>query len=627
MEENWHLESVEIRGGFLHELDLKLSPGLTCIIGPRGSGKSTLAEAIRYGIGGIANASKPRTDIYKANLGKSVVTLTAKMVDDGQTYSIRREGRESAILTTSDGRAISSVDLDRGTFLPLDGYSSFEIEEIAEERLGGKRRSLFDELRPEAMQASADRLSEARRALEANADQVRAARRLIQSTNEQIQALAGAPDRLALLTPSSDANLDTSVLEKAARQDQLNKRETDGVSRLLIALRDLSADTQELSRKFTERLGQKLTDETTANTEVTTNIDRRITELLDSATVSLSHVLQSVSSTQSELEQPMQQLAEAHLQHDAYYAELRQKNQAAGQLVRERAEAEEGVRRLSQLRNELAAAQSTESAALDNRKALRGQYVQLRDAISDLREQTAKGLVAEAGDNVLIKVRRNADKLEYQQEISQRLHGASVRNHDSIVEAITHLRPDELAQLLTLRDHSEFESVCQLGGERSLRVFEALRTSIDPLKLEVLQLDDSILIELNVGSNDQAVFKDASELSRGQKCTALLPLLLARRRAPLIIDQPEDNLDNHFIFRTVVGSVQRIKKQRQMVFITHNANIPVLGDADLIIVMGSDGKSGYIEKQGTVDECRSEIINLLEGGREAFDKRRERYDR
>jgi hypothetical protein len=62
-----------------------------------------------------------------------------------------------------------------------------------------------------------------------------------------------------------------------------------------------------------------------------------------------------------------------------------------------------------------------------------------------------------------------------------------------------------------------------------------------------------------------------------------------------------------------------------MIFITHNANIPVLAEADLVIVMNSDGKVGFIEKSGSVDECRKEIIDLLEGGQEAFDLRSKRY--
>jgi len=163
------------------------------------------------------------------------------------------------------------------------------------------------------------------------------------------------------------------------------------------------------------------------------------------------------------------------------------------------------------------------------------------------------------------------------------------------------------------------------GLERSRRILEALKQSVDPFALEITPIDDRIKIELNVSPSGQPTFKDASELSRGQKCTALLPLLLARRDSPLIIDQPEDNLDNHFIYETVVNSIRRMKPRRQMIFITHNANIPVLGEADLVIVLDSDGKVGFIRKAGDVDSCRDEIVDLLEGGREAFELRRKRY--
>ena len=102
---------------------------------------------------------------------------------------------------------------------------------------------------------------------------------------------------------------------------------------------------------------------------------------------------------------------------------------------------------------------------------------------------------------------------------------------------------------------------------------------------------------------------------------------MARRDCPLVVDQPEDNLDNHFIYETVVKAVRRMKERRQMILVTHNANIPVLGEADLVIVMNSDGRTGHVEKSGTVDNCRREIIDLLEGGPEAFKRRSERYGR
>jgi ABC-type bacteriocin/lantibiotic exporter with double-glycine peptidase domain len=99
-----------------------------------------------------------------------------------------------------------------------------------------------------------------------------------------------------------------------------------------------------------------------------------------------------------------------------------------------------------------------------------------------------------------------------------------------------------------------------------------------------------VSIEVNVGTATEPNFKDAADLSSGQKCTALLPLLMARRDTPLIIDQPEDNLDNHFIYESVVEAIRRIKARRQMIFVTHNANIPVLGEAEMVIVLDSEGK-------------------------------------
>src|SRR5258708_4282975 len=103
MEDNWYLGRVEIKGGFLLEVELCLPVGLTCIIGPRGSGKSTLAEALRFGMSGIDNSSKSRSDLYRANLVKSVITLRTVPSPDGKSYVIRREGRQPAILTMADG--------------------------------------------------------------------------------------------------------------------------------------------------------------------------------------------------------------------------------------------------------------------------------------------------------------------------------------------------------------------------------------------------------------------------------------------------------------------------------------------------------------------------------------------
>jgi ATPase subunit of ABC transporter with duplicated ATPase domains len=264
---------------------------------------------------------------------------------------------------------------------------------------------------------------------------------------------------------------------------------------------------------------------------------------------------------------------------------------------------------------------------LEDRKSLKAKFLLEREQISVLRDSVATELQRETGKKVRVRVLRNADDLAYRTLLTEGLKGARVRNHDEILDTLLQLRPEQLAQFIQTNDHTGFDEASGFGSERTRRILDAFRENIDPLTLEVVNIEDQVRIELNVAALEEPIFKDAAELSRGQKCTALLPLLLARTTNPLIIDQPEDNLDNHFIYETIVNSIQRLKGKRQMIFITHNANIPVLADAELVVVLNSDGKIGYIEKSGSVDECRDQIVDLLEGGERAFEMRRERYAR
>ena len=143
----WFVEKIEISGGFLPGLNINIPRGLTCIIGPRGSGKSTLVEAIRFAVCGTSGAPKQSVDLIQANLaGGALVTITG-LAEGSSRYAIKRGLKQQPVLLASDGRTINTVDLDRGTFLPLDAYSSPEIEAIADEVLGQKRRNLLDELR------------------------------------------------------------------------------------------------------------------------------------------------------------------------------------------------------------------------------------------------------------------------------------------------------------------------------------------------------------------------------------------------------------------------------------------------------------------------------------------------
>jgi wobble nucleotide-excising tRNase len=103
--------------------------------------------------------------------------------------------------------------------------------------------------------------------------------------------------------------------------------------------------------------------------------------------------------------------------------------------------------------------------------------------------------------------------------------------------------------------------------------------------------------------------------------------MLAESNIPLVIDQPEDDLDNAFIFNAVVRVLRTIKERRQVILVTHNANIAVLGDAELLLPMKRDGDCGEVFDFGSVDktETKKAALNILEGGEIAFQRRREIY--
>jgi len=620
----WFIEKVEITGGFLPGLSVQLPQGLTCIIGPRGSGKSTLAEAIRFAVCGLSAAPKHCVDLVQANLaGGALVTITALAEDVGR-YTIKRGLKQQPVLLAPGGRTVDSVDIDRGTFLPLDAYSSPEIEAIADEVLGQKRRTLLDELRSEQMRTIHLSLAESARALDANADLIRTTQRSIQDLTEQAEELGDVRARLNVL-PTSDHE-STAEFVRVSRQQQLNQRETSKLDAFDRELGSLDQGLEQLKKKTQIVFKARLAEEHSANADTLRQYDNLLASILDSIEDHFSTISSQIREAQKTIATARDGITKAHSDHAGELARLTALNQAASEQARTRATLEQQLVKLQSAEERRSELNIDLKTLLDQRKSLKAKHILMRDQISSIREEIASELQREAGKRVRIRIMRNADHLAYQQMLVDGLRGARVRNHEEIIATLMQLRPEQLAQLIQTDDVESLEELTAFGRERSRKILDAFRESVDPLTLEVIAIEDRVGIELNVSSAGKANFKDASDLSRGQKCTALLPILLARRDSPLIIDQPEDNLDNHFIFETVVNAVQRLKKRRQMIFITHNANIPVLAEADLVLVMNSDGRIGVIERSGTVDECREQIIELLEGGRKAFELRSKRYE-
>jgi ABC-type cobalamin/Fe3+-siderophores transport system ATPase subunit len=147
------------------------------------------------------------------------------------------------------------------------------------------------------------------------------------------------------------------------------------------------------------------------------------------------------------------------------------------------------------------------------------------------------------------------------------------------------------------------------------------------LDLSLAPLTDHPEFEYQSKQGEYIAFSSASA---GQQATALLTTLLAQEGTPLIVDQPEEDLDSETVQR-IVSKIWSSKGSRQLIFASHNANLVVNGDADLVLVCAylksGDQSSGHIKAQGAIDiaSVRSEITSVMEGGERAFRLRKEKY--
>ena len=144
-------------------------------------------------------------------------------------------------------------------------------------------------------------------------------------------------------------------------------------------------------------------------------------------------------------------------------------------------------------------------------------------------------------------------------------------------------------------------------------------------ELAAMRARDVYLLEMRL---DDGSYRQLDELSGGQRVSILLSLLLETAdNRPLVIDQPEDELDNHFLWTVILPALKRLKGKRQILVATHNPNVVVNGDADMVIQLQATAQQGLIAQAGAIEETavRDAIVQTVDGGDEAFRLRYRKY--
>lgn len=198
------------------------------------------------------------------------------------------------------------------------------------------------------------------------------------------------------------------------------------------------------------------------------------------------------------------------------------------------------------------------------------------------------------------------------------LRGSGLRYSELAERIAETFSPQEIAVLSEARDVATLASTLQITEERALRLCDALRGESGGA-LFTTKVEDDIELELMDGTD----YKSIDFLSMGQRCTVVLPIILHHNERIVILDQPEDHLDNAFVVGTLVKALIARSRNAQSIVATHNPNIPVIGDATKVLHLDSDGSRCFVRSAGPIDAPRivNAITTIMEGGREAFLRR------
>ena len=364
---------------------------------------------------------------------------------------------------------------------------------------------------------------------------------------------------------------------------------------------------EELSGGENYDLVQRIYNEVVAN-------DERLNSTLTAFFVELNASLHRLNDLKAEL-------LKRHQEQDMKYRELIEKGRAEQENAAERRKVADQYTQLIANQSVLLEVRAKIDAALAQRSKMQSALTTAQDRRFQIRYDIAERINRRLAPNIRVTMKQFGSFDVYFELLVDALKGTPMQYRQVSQLLSRQVAPPRLAELIRKRDVEDLRSRVPLNENQAKLVISTLNNPAFLSALEIVELPDTAKIELN----DHGTYKTTETLSTGQKCNAILPILLLDSDRPLLIDQPEDNLDNEFVHNILVKSVRDVKEKRQMIFVTHNPNIPVLGEAEKILVMESDGTTGRIRNAGTVDDCKSDIVSILEGGEDAFKKRKERY--
>lgn len=593
-------------------LTIPLSPDLNTLIGVRGSGKSSLLETVRFGLGLELNQTSKdyKNKIVRRFLGAGNRLLLHLSDAYGNTqYTIRREwGKRPEVL---DAMGEHKEDLLPVKLLPTAYYGQKDIEELGEgfkpDYVEGK---LLKEHLAEAKAEEAKLVEETERVF----GQLERISDLRSQREEVTQKIAHLELEIKQFEASGLQELVAKELNFAddeTKLDQIGNELEEMSERLLEVVESygwesyLSYRTKEPGNAvFFEKEVFPIIQELVKTGE-------EIQEKFSGSTSNGSSIIdrwEKVQTQFNELRESLQEefrQAKQRINNPNVDVETHKQNKQA--LNREQT-------KLKTIDAKLDEAQNLEQKLAECLSKLEAHRREMFEIInSEIQKLNDLGL------SFRIEATYQGDKDEFKKWLAQNTNRLHRDNHARRI-AEYYDNPIQIYRDLH-QDDSELATILS-GGSLLPNFREAFSKDVNLLTWPVPNKYEFFY-------ND----KPLENYSIGQKSTALIAFVLAHEDKKLfIIDQPEDDLDNHTVAKEIIGRIRQLKPSTQFIFATHNPNILVLGDSEQVVICeyhdDEDSiQSKYGFKYGSIDsaDIQQTAINIMEGGQEAFDRRKNVY--
>lgn len=604
------IDRIQVEEGFLDGLDLRFAPGLNVIIGARGVGKTSIVELIRYCLR-IPHLDERRAvsarQHAEAVLRGGRVTVVALV--DGQLHTFSRAASDpdvtdSGLLARSAPEMLGQNELEA---IGLDGASRLKLIDT--------RAGI---LHSRSLQSSED----ARQEVISLTRQLREVLRQVDGLRQQELLLPSVLDQLA---------------EARARESELLSAASEHLSALRVRLSSGTAAMGALAseREGLNQLSARLAEvQRLSNATLAVLSDASLDHVQEDGGSSLWEELHSIlgahndllarvrslgASVVAESNRLAEAIAEADDELRPVRVEFDRYQTGAGEAAQLTARLERQVQMIQEQVSRVATIEERASAI----RALRTQLLDAIDAEGEalytLRRIVIDELNSQFAPRIQISIDHLGDTTEYAHQLASALRGSGLQYNqiaDWLVERVT---PHELVIAAERGDGVTLATVGELTPNRVEKLVAHLGSSDHLGQILTARVEDVVEFNLLVGSS----YRSSDELSTGQRCALVLPLLLAEGGRTLVLDQPEDHLDNEYLVENTVLGLRARSRTAQTIVVTHNANIPVLGDADRVIALQSDGRRGYLAVVGGLEDPRvvDAITNLMEGGRVAFERR------